>query len=292
MQPTPKPTLQPTFFPTTYPTSSPTIDYTRWDETEIYDLYQNQIDQSDIEFSTFTFKSVAMDTKCNDFEYFIDNGLTLPEDTMNISSISFSKGTDNPDENSILSMNSSLSATCSEQNKVDLLVKALQNRINANVSCNGHDWKVFQCSNKILTICVDCQEEIECKICPDTSLRVSINPCNLNKTCPILTTGYSVIGFNITKEILYPKIDYPSRTILNTSSNSITFSQKISKEGIVHCTAMANGRKPLSNNDIKSNGVSIIVSEGDSLSVKVEIKDLIPDTNYNIYCYTQGIHFI
>ena len=280
MQPTPKPTF--------YPTSTPTIDYTRWKEIEIYDIYQHQLDKSDIEFSTFTFKSVAMDTKCNDFEYFIDYGLILPEGTMNISSISFSKGTDNPDRYSIIPMNSSTSATCSEPNKVYVLVKALQNRINANVSCNGRNWSVFQCSNKILTLCVDCQEEVECKICPTSPSSVSINPCNSDKTCPIRSTGYSVIGFNITMEILYPEIDYSSRKILNTSSNSILFSQNISKEGIVHCAGMLSGRKPLSNFDIKSNGVSIVVSEGDSLSVEVEINDLIPDTNYDIYCYTEG----
>jgi len=50
---------------------------------------------------------------------------------------------------------------------------------------------------------------------------------------------------------------------------------------------MLSGRKPLSNFDIKSNGVSIVLSEDDSLSVEVEIYDLIPDTNYDIYCYTE-----
>ena len=285
LQLTPEPTLHPTYYlPSTYQTSSPSINYTRWNETDIYGLYKKQLYQFAIKFGTFVFESVAMDTKCNDFEYFIDGRLSLNA-TVNISSISFSKGTDNPDRYSNLSMSSSTSALCNEQNKVDLLVKALQNRINANASCNGHEWKVFKCSNKILTLCVDCQEEIECKICPSSPSRVSINPCISDKTCPIRSTGYSVIGFNITKEILYPKIDYPSRTILNISSNSVTFSQKISKEGIVHCTAMANGRKPLSNNDIKSNGVTIIVSQRSSLSVEVEIKDLIPDTYYNIYCY-------
>jgi hypothetical protein len=285
--PTPQPTLKPTFYPTSSPTSSPSIDYTRWNETKVYDLYQEQMGRSAVEFGTFTFKSVAMDTKCNDFEYFIDNGLTLPYETMRISSISLTIGTDNPDINSDISMNSSLSAICSEQNNVDYLIDALQNRKRAYANCNGNHWRVFQCSNKI-TLCVNCRDR-ECNICPATPNRLSINPCNSFKPCLALSTGFSFVGFNISKKILYPRIDYSSRKIMNISKNSITFSQNVSKEGIVHCGVTRSGAVPISIYYIKSKGVTTVLSEGDSLSLLVAINDLIPDTSYNTYCYTEGL---
>ena len=95
-----------------------------------------------------------------------------------------------------------------------------------------------------------------------------------------LTTTYR-------KEKFYPQFQQDlNATVLN--KNSIMVTANMTKAGIMYCKAFEIGTTPSSYSSVKTGGyVSYSSIDEHAENASVVIKNLSPDTTYNVYCGTE-----
>jgi hypothetical protein len=96
----------------------------------------------------------------------------------------------------------------------------------------------------------------------------------------ILTTTYK-------KKKFYPELQAPLNiTVLD--KNSVMVTANLTKPGVLYCKAFAANVVPSTYSSVKSNGyVSYTTNYLEAENATVTIKNLSPDTTYDIYCGTQ-----
>jgi len=255
----------------------------------MYSAYKSIIKIHPIVFSSISYKDRIVQGRCSNWKYFIANGLNLPFDDTIISSISIYSATESPDENSLYQdeLRSNQNATCNDVSKVRDLLDGIQTGKQINISCSSSVWKVIHCESYSI-LCANCSNlGDECHISPATPNRMIMNPC-YPKPIKVKTTGYSVIGFDVEKLDLFPIPVISSRAFINVTTNSVEFQQKFdtSSPGIVYCLPRDKNNKFISTADIVLNGQSQIIM-GSEFLVTISFENLIPETFYQLYCYTK-----
>jgi hypothetical protein len=110
-----------------------------------------------------------------------------------------------------------------------------------------------------------------------------MKPCAEN--CHTDTTAFAILSFSVKKSILYPKLVFKTPVVLKNTSTSILLQQNISSPGYIYSIAKLVSEPLLSVSDIIRNGVSALCQV--SLSGKLEITNLQPESDYLIYFYTE-----
>lgn len=90
----------------------------------------------------------------------------------------------------------------------------------------------------------------------------------------------ALISFTFADKIFYPSIN--QTLITNVTANSVSLSVKLSSSGILYCAALS--QIPTSIYAIQSNGYRAIANQTGWISLN--IKQLVPSSQYSIYCFT------
>jgi hypothetical protein len=267
--PTPKPTTaKPTFPgdtapPTGIPTGRPTWDLVNYQDSDLYSVYESKRntfsttwDKFDT-YGTFTYKGTTFKGMCSAWLSHT-NSLQLPFDDLYFSSFSILHGFI---RNGLVKTVHDIEYKCEQRNDVQLFLEALSNRKSFSTYCGtNHLFKVFVCNNE-LVMCVDCEEVCGAKddtatktgerLCPGRSgfyrdksiLPAIVNPCIPKGSCLSNLDSYTIIGWDIGVDILYPQLiaDTASPTKhLNVTSDlrSISVNLAVNTEGSIFCGAV------------------------------------------------------
>lgn len=266
-----------TLIPTVLPTSAPTYNLKNYKTDSGYLAFQSNSNYFSsksnlISFSTFYYKKEIMFGDCSAWSTFTDTDLFLPLDTLYFTQLQgifyyydfAAKST------------KKLNTTCSDSSKVALIISALQTGQSKVVSCSGDDWRVLTCSSYRM-LCVNCKDTCNPSVsCPGTSF--SINSCG--GSCSAYASASSSIGFSYGVKILYPIVN--EIVSVTPYRNSVTITANITGEGYFFCSPFSSGSTPESTADFQ--GFKEVIS---SNLTTVTIDGLYPDTDYDIYCYTQ-----
>jgi hypothetical protein len=296
--PTAAPTATPTATPTEFPTSMPSWNYYDYVDTFVYNKYLESMNVDlGFNFSTFNYKgrNVGDGGTCEVWKGFVASQLNLPFDYVFFSSLGATFA--NYDFDTDVTFNNSMS--CNNKNDALSIVNNFNND-NSNAplsqSCDGHDFKIIHCSLGPI-MCVDCDTSSEESICGMATScagygeNMIINPCQVCSE-HISTTGSIYFGIDI--EILYPRIieNSPSVTMVTTpSKNSMSINLNVSKVGVVYCAALFENTNITSEYVvIEADYFTTIFSQESAGDTTVEITDLVPESNYDVYCYTQDFN--
>jgi hypothetical protein len=111
---------------------------------------------------------------------------------------------------------------------------------------------------------------------------MSLNPC---LTCSQSTTGsFVIIGLTYAESVLYPLITTPIYVSVGQRQMTVTVNI-YNHTGTVYCAALATGTTVSSVVTIQQAATSATVRS--SGNVSVTLSSLVPDTTYDVYCYTQ-----
>jgi hypothetical protein len=287
--PSPVPTVRPTSKdgltckPTTSPTVSPSADVTVvWDESYVYHGYLNQsaLDSASgnlISFSSFNYRGNYVLGSCNDWKTkFLPKQLTLPLDSLyytNISAHYLSQ-----DVYSLASFRNSY--VCKERSVVNNIVAAMKTGGQLSSTCNGHIWNVFSCSG-ISAFCVDCSPRCYTSSCGQNVSSIVLDSC-LSCSSRKQAFFYSIgVGYDFAK--LFPLVQQPLNVEATTSKLTVTVN--VSTGGRVYCAAVDSSFVVTAPSQIRQYGNAVTASSGGNVTVL--IKNVIAETNYAIYCYTE-----
>jgi hypothetical protein len=110
-----------------------------------------------------------------------------------------------------------------------------------------------------------------------------INPC---QSCPSHVAAYGEISFDTKFEILYPEIN--SVTNFTSERNYIEVILNVSSIGNLYCSALLKDSILTSEFIVKQSGYFTTVFDIiNASSTIIIIKDLLPSTSYDVYCYTE-----
>ena len=264
----------------------------------MYQNYTGAIKSQPISFSSFIYKNHYVESECIDWLYFVRYGFTLPVDSSKIGSITMTIGTVDPDamdESYDADATSNMTATCDEEGAVDALINGLETGDMTYAYCGGRSWRSFFCDQRP-TICVDCAQN-ECNVCPGTPHRLFMKPCA--DACNENLAAFSVLSFGIIRNILFPVPDESTRMISGITSSSVVVSFNVSRPGTIFCNAQQRTFQSIV--AIKKSPFYAIVQYTDDdevsanpLIATIQIENLLPETFYYLYCYTEDFddHFM
>ena len=137
--------------------------------------------------------------------------------------------------------------------------------------------------NSYPVLCANCKENcVETVSCPGTS--DIFNPCYTN--CDDRIASGSVLNFQYELIPLYPAIRLPLQ--VSASAVTIDVSFNVSFPGTVYCAALSEGTQLASVVTVLSAGHSAVAHQPDD-NITISITGVSPETNYDIYCYTQSL---
>jgi hypothetical protein len=193
-------------------------------------------------------------------------------------------------------MNSSI--TCDSRKIVNQIIGVLQQSNPTPdlviIPCgNNQIWNLQYCGKQGYAVCVNCKKVRNlCSIdyCPSSKNLLYMSPCSScphDKKSATRFSSFSMLDFEYTELILYPLI--VDNTInITRAKNSFELSMNISKAGNIYCTASDASNDLISSTiSIRQNGAKYVNAVDDYSVISMTIKNLIPSTLYNIYCYTE-----
>ena len=306
--PTPRPTiLGRVFAPSPEPTASPTSfledykssKYPTWKTFQRTGsvLYRESLNSSEINFSSYNFRGTQMNGTCADWTKLVSFSLTPPLDTMYFSQI---RGTFESYDIEKKTTYTQI-ANCADKNAVAGIVKALTLGYpnTAEFMCNndGNLWRAYTCNGNPL-LCVNCKFT-DCKApsttgvyCPGTGFTgykvvpQVLNPCA--PTCTLKTpqsVAWASLNFRLSFKKLYPEFSHLS--VDNTTDRSVTISVNTTKPGDVYCAVFPFGIVPLQVSQIMlATDAPIHAGTEATGNFSKTFRGLLPDTQYDIYCYS------
>ena len=259
-------------------------------------------------FERYSYKGKNIIGTCEAWNYHTKS-LLLPFDDLYFSTLTFGYGFIDYDNGGAVR---ELKRTCEQRADVAMLINAMYDKKSVSTYCGTkHLWRVFSCEGEV-TMCVDCDEICTAatetspaqRMCPgqtpmyrDKSLwPMVLNPCATG--CPRHVDSYGTIGWDVGVDILYPEIAGGGRHLnVTTTKRSITTNVQVNREGTVFCGAFAKDTVLTSILAIKNQElyslalrpVSTIKSTAPIL-VSIVIGDLVPDSAYDVYCYTEDFN--
>ena len=269
--------------PTSYPTATPTVNLEDFEDQDAYQAYlDTKADYANTtlsySFGNFYYKGITVDGVCDTWESLIDDSLKLPFDDLKFSSLSTTFILDDYTTGVAYER----TATCSNRNTVQSIISSMQLRTQFDGNCGGNQWRVFVC-NSYPVLCANCKENcVETVSCPGTS--DIFNPCYTN--CDDRIASGSVLNFQYELIPLYPAIRLPLQ--VSASAVTIDVSFNVSFPGTVYCAALSEGTQLASVVTVLSAGHSAVAHQPDD-NITISITGVSPETNYDIYCYTQSL---
>mmetsp|Transcript_29108 Transcript_29108/g.40010 ORF Transcript_29108/g.40010 Transcript_29108/m.40010 type:complete len:4598 (+) Transcript_29108:4428-18221(+) len=274
------------------PTSRPSFDNVNIN----LPIYTNFVDlklsadrsNNSTDFGNFYYKGSNVVGSCSSWKSFSQNSLSLNPSVVTYTTV---EATFNSLQLAS-GFSSKLHASCDNKVIVANLVANLRTKTDYAVNCNGNLWRVISCSPSTI-LCVNCK--YTCSTNPNCpGLSYSINPCG---QCSTFSAAFSLLSFQYIIPDLYPNFVNISMTMLSSplvvksSRNTVYITTAISKAGYVYCSAMLTTVPLTSVLSIKLGGVvvPVVQKSGFPLRVTVNITELYPATEYDIYCYTEDL---
>jgi len=300
-------------YPTGQPTSAPSWALNNYDESKLYPRYVKQDAHNKGNFTKvstferFSYKGTAVIGSCEAWNYHTKS-LLLPFDDLYFSSLTFGYGFIDYDRGAAVR---EIKHNCAQRADVASLINAMYNKKSVSTYCGTkHLWRVFSCQGEV-TLCVNCDEICKAatetkpaqRLCPaqqpmfrDKSIwPLVLNPCATN--CPRHVDSYATIGWDIGVDILYPEISGGGAHVnVTTAKRSITANIQVNREGTVSCGAFAKDSVLTSTLPIKNQGFNSLASRPTAtlsaapIVISIVIDNLVPDSAYDVYCYTEDFN--
>ena len=238
--------------------------------------------------------SPTSNTQCSDWNTYFKNSISLPSETLYLSSMSVSFWSYNFDTNT---SSSKVTASCYDKSVLSKIQAAFQAKSPSSDFYCGYDrWSIYTCpSTGVTSFCSNCTlNSANCdssKACTGHNgynFTNILNPC---KSCNSYLSSFGAINFGYKSIILYPTINFPITNII-TDKTSITVPLNISKAGTAYCAYFASNISTslVSSYTIKSQKFSASTSVSAGGVVRVLLNSgLSPYTDYDIYCYTEDL---
>lgn len=236
-------------------------------------------------FSTFYFKGVTVDGTCPEWQSYAGTSIVLPPGDTYMSKITaafeifdFTTG------DSFQKL-----YTCTNPGAVPYLAAGLLSGVAFSYPCDGDTWRVFQC-NGFPVFCVNCKLNcVPSVVCPgvsgpsyDPNPAYIFNPC---QQCNTHAAASAAINFQFNHKILYPQFNSlsvtPGRSFIGVTVN-------ITHAGVVACAAVPAGSPVSTVLYIRQAGVGATAFVTNAI-INLYLGSLNPQTNYDVYCYTQDL---
>jgi len=303
--------------PTGQPTSQPSFNVNDYHASKIYPTFEkykawtasNFTDFAT--FSTFSYRGGVKTGLCSAWAAH-RQGLQLPFDYLYFSGIQVKQQYIKWDNNNA-QVNKMITHKCEQRADVLAISQALTTGVQYSTFCGTeHVWNVFKCGTEV-TLCVDCETTCTVqttevgtdkilvpgkRLCPgvapffrDKSLiPLVVNPCVNDVFCFGHTDSWATLGWTIGVDILYPVITAP--LAITNAKNSIDVDVTVDKRGVIFCGAFRSGTVITSTLQIKAQDFIAVADTTDPDAVwpstfTATIDDLIADTNYDVYCYSE-----
>jgi hypothetical protein len=300
VSPTPSPsTRTPTIYlsPTALPSPKPTIDRTPYQYSAVYKQYSQRVASfgqllSSLLFSSFSYQGSLITGDCGDYQGFMSSStLNLPFSAMYFSEITLVAYM----YDYTLQFNRLDSKfSCSSRASLSSIVQAIESRSGHVVVCDGHTWRVLNCSssngNPVVSLCVDCDASCPTDGCSngaptddDSDMLYSVTSSSCNACKKYSQASYFLVSLQYLEDALYPQI--PTALSVIPSKRSVHIAANVSAVGMLFCAALAGNRTLESAQTIQRMGTGTAVKSPGWVSL--DIGHLVPDTAYDIYCYTQ-----
>lgn len=229
-------------------------------------------------FSTFYYKGAQIEGTCKDWTNYINSETRLPFDDVYFSTLQvLANGYD------IASMQEFPTiAECTNPAILKQLMFSLNNGLSFNQICGALRFRVEVCPDIGTSFCVNCNNVCKVDRCNDAynAKEIFVNPC---LKCDSYKATSRVLSLHYEQEILYPVIRTPITGVVDKHSIDITVNVSIA--GSVYCYAAVGGTYISSEYVVKKLGVQHTTFEG--RLVHINLKNLHPDTEYDVYCYTE-----
>ena len=179
-------------------------------------------------------------------------------------------------------------AVCSDESFVALYLQNMLDEEDFDGRCGGVVWRTFTCAEQFFA-CVNCINS--CRNNPNNCLPTSaflLNPCG--NQCDDHIAKSAVLSFQYALTAYYPRIRRIQ--LLNVAERMITLGVNLSLSGSVSCVAYTSSTAPLSTVAMATQvslglGAASTVSFDSTLDLAViELYPLLPQTEYDVYCYT------
>jgi hypothetical protein len=263
----------------------PSYFTTDWAQSATYALYEDDFETIlDVEggengtpFGTFYYKGTTPEGTCEEWQAYTSTYLNLPYDN-----IYFSQATLRSEYYDYDSLTTySEEATCSNPTQVQLMIDSLQSGESYEFNCDGRSWRIFTC-NGDRVMCLNCKQNcVESVACPGTNH--IINPCMDNPVCSTRAAAGAVVSFAYAFIPYYP--EFITELNVTTEQTALTVSVNVSSAGTIYCGAFVNGSSFSSLLKIREQGFFGYMTGMQFVSVYID--GLGPDTDYDVYCYTE-----
>lgn len=266
--PTSSPTFGPTLLLNDYETQQSYIEYLQ--TVEDYDSIENSFS-----FNTFYYKGLTIEGSCVEWTDFYDGTLALPFDDVVFDKLSSYYVVDNFETGESYQT----TASCKDKNIIKGIVSSLRTGTDYEGNCEFNTWRVFECNDRSV-LCVNCKKKcVDTEACPG---RANIfNTCGT--TCDYRLAAGSAINFQYSLVELHPRLHLPFN--ITASRTSIQVSVNMTKAGTLFCAAFSADSPVSSLFQIRDNGESAFITRTGNVSL--ELTGLNPETEYEVYCYTE-----
>lgn len=179
--------------------------------------------------------------------------------------------------------------TCQDVGAVNQIIDALLTKSTLQINCGFSSWRVYHCNGQSV-VCFNCKFNcISTVTCPGRSTMMS--PCASD--CKDRTAAASLLSFSFREKVLYPIVLRANTTSFATS---IAIQANLSSAGYLFCVARAatSTLLPTAADVFGSSNFALDFSAAHDNTVSVVIDNLLPQTNYSVFCGTADFsrHFM
>jgi hypothetical protein len=230
-------------------------------------------------FGQYIYQGVSHFASCSDWVSF-QSQLQLPLSSLYFSSLKVKSYSFDFARVAIQNNNS---FTCTNTTAISLIAASLSAGSTLSVACGGHRFKVFSCSGNVY-FGVDCSSACStASTCPSKGAMM-LNPC---QSCAQQTTAsYFVVGLTYAQAVLYPIIVAPLSMTAKQRQMVVAVSVA-NHTGTLYCAALPANAAVTSSVAIQRASTVSAVTISSFGRVNVTIRNLVPVTTYDVYCFTQ-----
>jgi hypothetical protein len=233
--------------------------------------------ENGIPYSTFYYKGYQAEGTCAEWQQYTATQLIMPYDNIFFSQAQFVSHTYDYDTETAANE----VAVCDNAVQVEEMIDALETGLSYEFNCDGRSWRIFTC-NGYRVMCLDCKEScVETEAC--TGYSHIINPCMDNPVCTNRHASGQTVSFAYSFVPYYPF--FVGGFNLTATTGQIYVSVNVSKAGTLSCGAFVTGTSFSSITKISEQGFSAYMSGAEFTTVL--ITGLGPDTDYDVYCFTE-----
>lgn len=232
----------------------------------------------DVVFGSFYSKGYVPEGTCDDWTTYRSQSVRLPFDNIFYSSLSITYGGYQFETG----YKYNWTATCSDSTTVTKIVNSLLTGTSFSQICGNSRFIVENCPGVGITMCAGCKRICKPTWCADVFYTPGAytTPC---VSCTARKAFYQVMDFQVRKEILYPQLLSPLS--LTPGTTTVDVKLNVSTAGNLYCQAVQYPGSVSTALSVKSIG-AFLRSKGAGIYT-IRVSNLIPTTQYNIYCYTE-----